>query len=47
MSKISDKQHFVHLLSVGGLYMAKQEVEEALTPMPGVSRSILDLGICY
>lgn len=40
----SDKQHFVHLLAVGGLYMATEEVDEALRFIPDVPRAILDLG---
>lgn len=40
-----DKQHLVHLLSVGALYMAVDEVKAALAPAPGVQRAILDLGL--
>lgn len=39
-----DKQHLVNLLALGGLYSARDEVREALTPVPDRRRHILDLG---
>ena len=39
-----DKQHLVGLLSIGGLYIAVKEVQEALVPIPDRQRTILDLG---
>lgn len=39
-----DKQHLVNLLALDGLYAAKDEVREALTPIPDRPRLILDLG---
>ncbi|KAI5123372.1 hypothetical protein M0805_001793 [Coniferiporia weirii] len=39
-----DKQHLVSLLSIGGLYIATREVQDALAPMAGRQRAILDLG---
>ncbi|KAH8116984.1 S-adenosyl-L-methionine-dependent methyltransferase [Phellopilus nigrolimitatus] len=39
-----DKQHLVSLLSIGGLYIAVQEVRDALAPAVGRQRTILDLG---
>ncbi|KLO11866.1 S-adenosyl-L-methionine-dependent methyltransferase [Schizopora paradoxa] len=39
-----DKQHIVHLLSVGRLYIPVEMVENALTELPDRRRAILDLG---
>ncbi|KAI5118738.1 hypothetical protein M0805_000067 [Coniferiporia weirii] len=39
-----DKQHLVHLLSVGRLYIAVEEVEAVLAPSPTEQKAILDLG---
>ena len=38
----SDKQHLVHLLAVGRLYIAVDEVEAALAPTVSRQRAILD-----
>ncbi|KZV85115.1 S-adenosyl-L-methionine-dependent methyltransferase [Exidia glandulosa HHB12029] len=39
-----DKQHLMHLIAIGGLYIAKDAVRRALAPEAGVQRRILDLG---
>ena len=41
---LRDKQHLVNLLALDGLYVAKDEVQAALAPIPERPRLILDLG---
>ena len=39
-----DKQHLIQLVTVGGLYVPREEVQAALAPEPGITKRILDLG---
>jgi hypothetical protein len=34
----------MHYMLVGGLYAAKEKVEEVLAPVEGVEKAILDVG---
>lgn len=41
---LRDKQHLVHLLSVGRLYTAVEEIEEVLADNAPYQKAVLDLG---